>query len=322
MKLSFLFFGNSPDEKWVLARQMGIEHAIAKLAPELTGALPMWDYNSLERSKQIFTANGFSLIGLEGDQFDMSRIKLGLAGRDEDIEKYCQMLENMGRLNIRLLCYNFMATGWYRTHKGLPERAGALVSGFDWQTAKAEPNTKYGKVSAEKIWDNYSYFLEKVLPTAVRAGVKLALHPDDPPVPTLHGIGRFFINAAAIKKALTLSDSANHGLTFCQGTYVTMGEDVKQLIAEFKNRIHFIHIRDVVGTPDNFRETFHDNGPTDMVEMFKAYQSAGLNVPIRSDHVPTMAGETNQLHGYEMKGNLFGIGYMKGIMETLKIPLN
>ena len=103
-----------------------------------------------------------------------------------------------------------------------------------------------------------------------------------------------------------------------------MGEDVKSLIYEFGNqkKIFFVHIRDVEGDSSDFRETFHDNGPTDMVEMFKAYQDVRLEVPLRSDHVPTMAGESNEQHGYAMKGNLFGIGYMMGIMEALQIPAN
>lgn len=80
-----------------------------------------------------------------------------------------------------------------------------------------------------------------------------------------------------------------------------------------------IHIRDVPGNRYNFRETFHDNGPTDMVEMFRTYKAVGFTGPLRSDHVPTMAGESNAHIGYEMKGNLFGIGYMKGIMEAVGI---
>ena len=321
MKLSFLFFGNQPDEKWVLARQMGIQYAIAKLAPDLTGQLPLWDVESFRRTHNIFRENGFQLIGLEGDQFDMTRIKLGLPGRDEDLDHYRQMLENMGRLGVQLLCYNFMATGWYRTHKDLPERAGALVTGFDYETSRHEPLTKFGEVPAEKIWENYTYFLEAVLPTAEAAGVQMAMHPDDPPVPTLHGIGRIFISAKATRRALSLSDSPAHGLTFCQGTYTTMGENIPALIDEWKERIRFVHIRDVTGTPSHFRETFHDNGPSDMVTAFRAYRDAGFTGPLRSDHVPTMAGEDNRTHGYEMKGNLFGIGYMKGIMDALTIPI-
>lgn len=320
MKLSFLFFGNKPDEKWQLARQMGIDFAIAKLAPELTGDLPPWDYESLKRSKARFEEAGFTLYGLEGDQFDMNRIKLGLEGRDEDLDRYCQMLENMGRLGVELLCYNFMAgIGWYRTNKNIPERAGAIVNGFDSAVADSESLTQFGEVPAEKIWQNYEYFLRRVLPVAEAAGVKMGMHPDDPPVPVLRGIGRVFINNDATRKVLALSDSPSHGLTFCQGTYTTMGEDVKSLIHEFGPRILFVHIRDVRGNRSKFRETFHDNGPTDMVEMFRTYKEIGFNGPIRSDHVPTMAGESNEHSGYEMKGNLFGIGYIKGIMEAVGI---
>lgn len=323
MKLSFLFFGNTPDEKWVLARQMGIRYAIAKLAPELTGQEPPYVRASLERSKEIFHANGFELIGFEGDQFDMTRIKLGLPGRDEDLDRYCEMLGHMGQLGVRLLCYNFMATGWYRTSKNITERGGALVSGFSAEAAAPLPPTAHGDIPAERIWENYAYFLARVLPAAERAGVKLALHPDDPPVPSLLGIGRIFINADAIRRALSLADSPAHGLTFCQGTYTTMGEDVASLIAEFggQQRIHFVHIRDVAGHPENFHETFHDNGPTDMPAMFRAYQAAGFTGPLRSDHAPTMAGETNAQPGYEAKGHLFGIGYMKGIMDALRIEI-
>lgn len=324
MKLSFLLFGNTPDEKWQLARQMGIDYAIAKLAPELTGGLPPWDYESLKNSKEIFENHGFNLYGLEGDQFDMNRIKLGLEGRDEDILLFCKMLENMGRLGVKLLCYNFMAAiGWYRTAKNIPERAGAWVNGFDATVAAAEPFTSFGEVSAKKIWENYEYFVKRVIPVAEKWSVQMGMHPDDPPVPVLRGIGRILINADAARRALSLIDSPSHGLTFCQGTYTTMGEDVKSLIQEFgsQDKIFFVHIRDVVGNSNNFRETFHDNGPTDMVAMFKAYNDIGYDGPIRSDHVPTMAGESNEQNGYEMKGNLFGIGYMKGIMEAVGIAI-
>ncbi len=319
MKLSFLFFGNKPDEKWQLCRQMGIEHAIAKLAPELTGQLAPWDYNSFAQSKAVYEEQGFELIGLEGDQMDMTRIKLGLDGREKDIEQYCLMLTNMGRLGIKLLCYNFMYTGWYRTHKFLKERGGAFVSGFSYEAALKEPVNKYAPVSEGKVWENYHWFIEQVLPVAEASGVKMALHPDDPPISPINGVGRIFISADAIRKALSFSNSPSHGLTFCQGTFTTMNEDVLSLIHEFgcKQKIFFVHIRDVVGTPTKFRETFHDNGPTNMFRMMQAYKQIGFEGPLRSDHVPTMAGENNEHAGYEMKGSLFGIGYIKGLMDAL-----
>lgn len=319
MKLSFLFFGNKPDEKWQLCKQMGIDHAIAKLAPELTGQLPPWDYDTFAQSKAIYEQQGFELIGLEGDQIDMTRIKLGLEGRENDVELYCKMLENMGRLNVGFICYNFMYTGWYRTHKAIPERGGALVSGFSYEAALKEPDNKYAPISENQVWENYQWFIEQVMPVAEANGVKMALHPDDPPISPVNGIGRILTSAHAIRRALSLSDSPSHGLTFCQGTYTTMNEDVESLIHEWGNqkKIFFVHIRDVIGTPTKFRETFHDNGPTNMFRMMKAYKQVGFDGPLRSDHVPTMAGETNDSCGYEMKGSLFGIGYIKGLLDAV-----
>lgn len=319
MKFSHLFFSNQPDVKWALVRQMGVKYAIAKLAPELTGQLPPWDFDSLKTSKEVFEEHGFNLIGLEGDQMDMHRIKLGLTGRDEDIDRYCQMLENMGKLNIKLLCYNFMVTGWYRTQLDQQERGGALVTAFDYEQAQHSPNPLGVAISAEQVFDNYSYFIERVMPVAEQAGVKMGLHPDDPPVSSLQGIGRAFTNASEIRRALAISDSPSHGLTFCQGTYTTMQEDIEALAREWIPRIFFLHLRDVVGSPNRFHETFHDNGPTDMVSRLALYREIGYDGPVRSDHVPTMAGETNQRPGYGMHGNLFGIGYLKGIMEALAI---
>jgi len=316
MKLSFLFFGNKPDEKWLLCKQMGVDYAIAKLAPELTQQDPIDNFDSLSRSKDIYEENGFKLIGLEGDQFDMHRIKLGLPGREQDIERYCHMLENMGRLDVKLLCYNFMATGWYRTHTNLVERGGAVVSGFSFESAKKEPNSPWGTYNESQIWDNYQWFIDQVMPVAEANGVKMALHPDDPPISPVHGIARILTSSSAIEKALSFSNSPSHGLTFCQGTFVTMGEDIEQLAIRWRDKINFIHIRDVVGTPSDFRETFHDNGPTDMAKMIRLYKSFNSDTPLRSDHVPTMAGESNAYFGYEMKGNLFGIGYIKGLLDA------
>lgn len=318
MKLTHLFFGNKPDVKWQLVKQMGIDEVIVKLAPELTGDAAIDDLASFQKSKEIYEENGFKIIGLEGDQLDMLPVKLGLKGRDRTIERYQKMLENMGSLGVKLLCYNFMATGWYRTQTDIIERGGALVSGFDFEVAKKEPLTKFGRISETEIWENYHYFIEQIMPVAETNGVKMALHPDDPPISPVKGIARVFTSAKNIRKALSFSDSPSHGLTFCQGSYVTMNEDIFSLIDEFgkAGKIHFVHIRDVEGTPENFRETFHDNGPTDMYTAIKAYRKAGLKVPLRSDHVPTMAGESNENFGYEMNGSLFGIGYIKGLLEA------
>src|SRR5262249_49929284 len=145
---------------WKLAVQMGIRQAIVNAKSERTGLKPPWDFETLRTVQTELRTAGLHLHGLEGDQFDMGRIKLGLSGRDEDIEWFCQLLRNMGELGISLLCYNFMAqTGWFRSRTDVAGRGGALVSGFSLDDLSTNP-TATGVVSPERIWENYRYFIQ------------------------------------------------------------------------------------------------------------------------------------------------------------------
>ena len=318
MKLGMMIHAAS-EEELVLAAQLGVKYAITKAAPELTGLKDPSDYESLRIIRDRFAEKGVTLYGLEGDEFDMSRIKLGLPGRDEDIEKYKAMLRNMGKLGLKLLCYNFRAgVGWYRSSVTLPERGNAITSGF---TAGPDCEVPY-IITPEQVFENYKYFLERVLPVAEEAGVKLGLHPDDPPVPNLKGYGRFLTSAEAYRKAMALSDSPYHGITFCQATFQMMGEDIYALMKEWGERIFFLHFRDARGDKNGFTETFHDNGPTDMVKLLKEAAEHMPNCIVRPDHTPTMYGEGNENTGYTIKGNLFAIGYIRGIAEAQKIKLD
>ena len=304
--------------QWDLARQLGVNYAITKAAPELSGKNAPYDYQSLREIRDEFASAGFKLYALEGDEFDMSRIKLGLPGRDEDIEKYCAMLENMGKLGIELICYNFMGgIGWYRTDVDLKERGGAVSSGFNINHAAK----KTLKITSEEMWSNYEYFIKKVMPAAEKAGVKMGLHPDDPPIPELLGYSRIFINADAYRRAMSITDSPSHGITFCQATFNMMGEDVFALMEEFSEKLFFLHFRDSVGTAENFRETFHDNGPTDMAKLMQTAQKIAPDCLVRPDHTPSMAGEGKENTGYTILGNLFAVGYIRGIAEGSGITL-
>jgi mannonate dehydratase len=315
------FLPTTPNISWQLARQVGVEHAIVKAAPELTGLKPPWDIDSLRTIQTRFEQGGFTLTGLEGDEFDMQRIKLGRPGRDEDLELYCRMLHNMGELGIPLICYNFMATiGWCRTAVAVPTRGGALTNRFDLAELDTTSVSEEDRVEEEKLWENYAYFLRAVLPAAEKAGVQMGLHPDDPPMSPLRGVGRILTSPANFDRAMALSTSPAHGITFCQANFVAMGADLETCIPHFAPRIRFVHFRDVRGHAQSFEETFHDNGPTDMARSLALYHESGLDVPIRVDHVPTMAGEDNAQHGYGTLGRLFAIGYMKGILDALHIP--
>ncbi len=318
------FLPAAPHVQWQYARQMGVRHAICKCAPELTGLKAPWDLDALRTIQKRFTDAGLTVYGLEGDQFDMRRIKLGLDGRDDDLELYCRMLRNMGALGIPLLCYNFMAgIGWHRTHGDVPTRGGALTSRFDAADIPASL-TEAGAVSEEQMWENYAYFIRRVMPVAEQAGVRMGMHPDDPPLPVLRGIARILSRPENFERAMALASSPNNGVTFCQANFKLMGCDVAAWARRFmeQKKIFFVHFRDVRGTAQRFEETFHDDGPTDMPALLKLYHELGFAGPVRVDHVPTLAGETNDQPGYGSLGRLFAIGYTKGVMQALKIPVD
>jgi mannonate dehydratase len=212
--------------------------------------------------------------------------------------------------------------GWYRTRIDYPERGGALTTLFDLKEAEKEGLTKWGRVSEEKMWDNITYFLKAVIPVAEKANVRMALHPDDPPLPVLRGIARIVISGENYRRIMNIVPSPVNGVTYCQANFVAMGEDVKALAKEWlaQKKIFFVHFRDIEGQREYFRETFHDNGPTDMAGMLKIYHEGGFDGPIRPDHAPTIGNEANDNPGYAMGGKVLAIGYMRGILEGLNAP--
>ncbi|MEO3943900.1 mannonate dehydratase [Gorillibacterium sp. CAU 1737] len=310
------FFHDYVCDFWDLTKQMGITDAVIPLTSLMEG--PAWGVENLSKVKQMYENEGLRVTVIE-NMPPSNKIKLGLPGRDEEIEYFKTLIRSMGLLGIPVLCYNFMAEiGWFRTSMNMPTRGGALVSGYSRQAMEALPLTEYGHVSEEQMWDNLKYFLERIVPVAEEAKVKLALHPDDPPVTPLRGISRIIRGAEGLQRAIDLVPSPYSGITFCQGTLATAGEDIPSAIRQFgkQDKIFFVHFRDVAGTSDNFYETFHDDGKTDMLEAMKTYYEVGFNGPVRADHVPTMAGEPNHYPGYEIMGRLFGNGYMIGLMEA------
>jgi mannonate dehydratase len=311
-------------ERWTLARQIGVNHAIISVNRALR-KIPRNQYaEALAKVKASYEESRITIAGVESHPVAAEKIKLGLPGRDEEISNYCAAIEALGKVGIPMCCYNFMAgIGWYRTKTDISERGGALSSEFDNQIAKKQGLTRWGRISEEKIWKNITYFLKRIIPVAEKAGVKMALHPDDPPISPLRGIGRILTSASAFRRVLQIVPSPVNGITFCQANFKLMGEDIQALVREFggQGKIFFVHLRDVQGTGEHFHETFHDNGPTDMAQMLKLYHEVGFDGPIRPDHAPTLANESNQSPGYAMQGKVFAIGYMKGIAQALDIPI-
>ena len=311
------------DHKIRLAVQIGITHAIVGVSGALS-RIPRNQYAAtLQKIKTDFAAAGMAFAGVESHPVPAEKIKLGLPGRDEEIENYIAAIQALAQTGAPMVCYNWMAgLGWYRTKTDIPARGGALISEFDNSDANKQGLTQWGEVSEEKIWSNLDYFLKAVIPVAEKAGVKMALHPDDPPISPLRGIGRILTSAANYRRVLNMVPSPVNGITFCQANFKLMGEDIAALAREWcgQKKIFFVHFRDVEGTREHFRETFHDNGPVDLAQMLRVYHECGFEGPMRPDHAPTLDGESNDHPGYAMGGKVLAIGYMKGAMDALGIP--
>jgi mannonate dehydratase len=323
MKLA-LMLDSRNKKRWTLARQIGVNHAIVPVNRDLRRVTRDRYVETLSKIKASYEESGLTIAGVESHPVAAEKIKLGLPGRDEEITNYCAAIEALGKVGIPMCCYNFMAgIGWYRTRTDITERGGALSSEFDNEIAKKQGLTRWGLISEEKIWDNITYFLKRIIPIAEKAGVQMALHPDDPPISPLRGIGRILTSASAFRRVLQIVPSPVNGITFCQANFKLMGEDIQALVREFggQGKIFFVHLRDVSGTGERFHETFHDNGPTDMARMLKLYHEVGFDGPIRPDHAPTLANESNESPGYAIQGKIFAIGYMKGIAQALDMPI-
>ena len=310
------YFRSQPDAAWDYAKQSGVTHGVIRL-PEDKG-FDLTDESHWASVHKRFIDNGIKPVIVEPMPNEVhDHIKAGDSLRDESIEKVLKMLPIMRKHDIDTICFNWMAhVGWYRSASDIVERGGALVTGFN--LADYKPKTK-ANITEKELWDNYAYFLKAVIPTAEKYDIKLALHPDDPPVKKLGDVSRIMVSVENIKKAIyDIYPSKNLGLTMCQANFYIMGADVEKAITDFAEKIFFVHFRNTTGSLEKFRETFHDNGDLDMAKLLRLYVKLGIDVPIRVDHVPTLKGESTEVAGYAAMGRLFAIGYLKGLLEAIE----
>jgi mannonate dehydratase len=314
-----------PNDKslWQLVKQCGVNHVVGGFSlqpkPDADPERQPWSYMSLLRMKTAYNDAGFDLAVIESRP-PMEKIKLGLPGRDEEIAVIKTLIRNMGRLGIPVWCYEFMPTvRVVRTSSTIPTRGGALVTGYDHDLMKHAPLTEHGEVPESRIWENLQSFLEEVVPVAEEVGVKLAAHPDDPPLSPIRGFSRVLRSIENYQKLIDLVPSPVNGIALCQGNFTLMTDDLPGAIRHFgsQEKVFFVHFRDVRGTPEKFVETFHDDGKTDMLACLKAYKEVGYEGVCRPDHVPTMEGDTWGRPGYTKIGRLFAIGYIKGLREAV-----
>lgn len=303
-----------PDRRWTIAKQLGLSTAVVRF----WGEDEWWTYDTLLQTANRFVDYGFSLDVVE-DRPPMTKTVLGEDGRDEEIETVKRLLRNMGKVGIDV--YSWVWTenpvGVLRTSDSVALRGDSRTTAYDHEQSERAP-AHSAEITEGELWENLEYFLNEVVPVAEEAGVKLALHPDDPPVSPVRGVPRIVNSVENVQRILDLHDSPNHGLNFCQGNFSAMGADVPETIRQFGDRIHFVHFRDVEGGPEKFVETWHEEGQTDMLATMEAYRDVGFDGPIRPDHVPKMLGEEDRegaMTGYTDMGRLYAIGYMKGLLE-------
>ena len=315
-------FNELSHERLTFAQQIGASGVLLN-TPTLPGE-QRWETNDLQWLRRRCDQYGLRLEALENVPTSFyDRAMLGLDGRDEQIANYQATIRNMGEAGIPILGYHWMPNGVWRT-PNVKGRGGAIATAFDmaqvesaplvWGTRK-HPLLGDRELSAEQMWDNYQYFMERVLPVAEEAGVTLALHPDDPPVPMLGGIARLFGSFEGFKRAVETFDSPQHGLDFCMGCWSEMGPGPIDAIRYFgaRGKIVYVHFRDVQGHVPVFQECFLGEGNVDVVAAMRALKEVGFSGFLIDDHVPQLIDDT----GWGHRGRAHATGYIMGLVDAV-----
>ena len=325
MRFALGQFNELTHEKLTFARQIGIA-GVQMNNPRLPDEFGYWRYEDLKRAKDMCDDYGLKLEALENvPRTFYDKAMLGLPGRDEQIENYQKTIRNMAQAEIPILGYNWMPNSVWRTpHK--KGRGGAIVTAFDMTEIENGgkpssgiyelPELEGRVIDHDMMWENYKYFIDAVMPVVDEVGMKLALHPDDPPVPMLGNVARLFDSSEGFKKAQEIAPSPNHGMELCLGCFSEMGEDVVEVIKYFggENRIFYVHFRDVQGCIPTFQECFLGEGNFDVVDAMKALYDVGFTGFIIDDHVPSLIDDSSWRH----RGHAHGTGYLLGLLAAVE----
>ena len=252
------------------------------------------------------------------DTYRSLRIQLGQPGRDEDIEKFQTFLRDLGRLGVFCSKIDFHPGNTYTTNM-IESPRGYKVREFsvDDFKSKVEKRRFDREYTADDIWANYTYFIKAVMPVAEKANVRLALHPDDPPMPMMNGVAKIFTHYDGIRRADELVGRSKYwGLTLCVGTWSEggdkMGKDVFGMIQDFgaRGKIFAVHFRNVSSPLPRFHETFQDDGYLDMYRVMKAFRQVRCSASLIPDHYPALAGDTNHRNA-----DTYSIAYMRALLR-------
>ena len=331
MKIGMDHMGQITEEKLIFLRQLGVEGIMGELH-DLDPDRGFFEFTDLLRLKTWIEGNGMQLGSLSGNlQWHWNyKWMLGLPGRDEQIENCQRTLRNMGAIGIPVFTYNIHAMRFYRTSSHAPVRGNARGTSFDADLVKDAPLFTSGRgnvahlipeshrrpIGDDEMWENLRYFLEAVIPVAEEAGVKMALHPDDPQVPEIGGVARIMRTPEAFRRVIEMVPSENNGLLFCVGCFTEMGADVPEEIRYFgsRGRLFWIHFRNTTGTVENFHENFPDEGQTDMHAVMKACHEVGCEGYLTPDHRIRLEGDTEWGHRYWA----YALGFNRALMMAVR----
>jgi mannonate dehydratase len=318
IKISLQIPNQFTDEDLTFAKQIGVEYVSI---PTAGGTYEVFaDFKKRVEGAGLKVAN----IG-NSNVHNMPEVTLNLPGRDQKIEEYKQYLRNLSKAGLYYTTYAHMGNGIWSSERETT-RGGAPARAFKQETAKGywvgkvfEGPLSHGrKFTKEELWENYTYFIKQVAPVAEEVGVRIGIHPDDPPVPELGGVPRhMFGTFDGYVKALEIANSPNVGVCLCLGTWMEggklTGKSPVEAIKAFgkMGKLWKIHFRNVTGPVPYFVETFVDNGYTDMKQCMKALLDVDFRGILIADHVPTMVGSRHT-------GWAYSIGYIRGLHDTLK----
>ena len=310
------------------ARQMGIDRVQFNLPHDLP-ADGLWKYEDLARFRDACDRYGVIVEAMENMPISFyDKAMLGLEGRDRQIENVCESIRSLGRAGIPVLGYHFSPSFVWRTDNHAPVgRYGATVQAFDLEMQKqgVDDMDDFGQrrdvavPDVELLWENFEYFMKRVIPVAEEYHVTMALHPDDPPVKSLSGIARMFIDLDSYKRAEAMIDSPNWGLLFCIGTFSQMEGGARNIFDAIKyfgprKKLVYAHMRDVRGTVPKFQECFLGEGNFDPFEVVYKLMHSGFDGFLVSDHVPGIEGDREWGH----KVRYADTAYIKGLMEAIE----
>lgn len=342
MKMTFRWYGEDDPVTLHNIRQIpGVTGVVTAIYDIPVGEV--WPLERILALKQEIEDAGLSMSVIESVPVHED-IKTGDGDRDRYIENYCATLRNLAKAGVDCVCYNFMPVfDWTRSDLAHPLPDGSNALCYDQETVQnMNPLTgdlslpgwdtsytrdgmkalleKYQDISEEALWENLSYFLQRVIKTAEEVKIKMAIHPDDPPW-SIFGLPRIITNAANIERFLSLYDSPYNGLTLCSGSLgVSPDNRIADMVRRFQGRIHFAHMRNIKITGDHsFEESAHFSacGSLDMVEIIKAYHDTGFDGYMRPDHGRMIWGEQGR-PGYGLYDRALGAVYLNGIWETLE----